>query len=205
MKSYARNKRGMTLVEVITAVGIFVLIIGAVFTFETNIFSYNTSVTSSYQVAQDSQRILKTMLTELRESAPSATGAYALDTVGSTTLSFYSDVNNDGLTEQITYSLIGNTLYRASISPSGTPYTYPSANQSTTTLLTNVRNGTTTPVFEYFDTNYTGTSSPLTQPVTATSVRLIRITVILDTDPTKSPVPITYTTEVNLRNLKSNL
>ena len=195
----------MTLVEVITAVGIFVLIIGAVFTFETNIFSYNSSITSSYQVAQDSQRILRTMLAELRESAPGATGAYALATVGSTSISFYSDVNNDGLTEQITYSLIGNTLYRAVISPSGTPYAYVSANQSTTTLITNVRNATTTPVFQYFDTNYTGTSSPLTQPVIATSVRLVRITVILDTDPTKSPVPITYTTQVSLRNLKSNL
>ena len=195
----------MTLAEVITALGIFVLIIAAVFVFETNVFSYNGSVSSSFQVAQDSQMLLRTMLSELREAVPGANGAYPLTSVGSTTISFFSDINNDGKAEQVTYTLVGTTLFRAVIKPSGTPVGYPVATQATTTIVMNVRNGTTTPTFEYFDTNYTGTSTPLSQPVTTTAVRLVKINITLDTDPTKSPAPITYTTQVSLRNLKSNL
>ena len=195
----------MTLVEVLITLGIFVAVIIAVGTFEANTFIYQGEVSNSFTTAQNAQIILKTMLTELREMAPGADGSYALINAGSTTVSFFSDPDNDGTEEQITYSLIGTTLYKAVIQPSGNPPTYGIANQSTTTLLTSVRNGFVTPVFQYFDTNYNGTSTPLTQPVTTTAVRLVKVNVTLDMDPNRSPAPITYTVQANLRNLKSNL
>jgi prepilin-type N-terminal cleavage/methylation domain-containing protein len=199
------KKRGMTLVEVLTAVAIFVIIIAAVYTFEINIFSYNGSISSSFQTIQDSQTLLKTMLTELREAVPGVNGSYSLSSVGSTSISFFSDSDNDGTAEQITYSLVGTTLYRSVIKAAGSPLSYSVSNQSTSTLIQNLRNGTSTALFQYFDANYTGTSSPLTQPVTPTAVRLIKISIVLDSDPTKYPAPITYTTQVNIRNLKDNL
>lgn len=195
----------MTLVEVLITLGIFVAVIVAVGMFEANTFIYQGEVSSSFTTAQNAQVILKTMLTELREMAPGADGSYALINAGSTTVSFFSDSDNDGTEEQITYSLIGTTLYKAIIQPSGNPPTYSITNQSTTTLLTSVRNGFVTPVFQYFDTNYNGTSTPLTQPVTTTAVRLVKVNVTLDMDPNRSPAPITYTVQANLRNLKSNL
>lgn len=195
----------MTLAEILVAVAIFAVVIVAVGAFEVNIFSYKNSISGSFQTAQNAQIILKTMLTELRECAPSVNGAFPIAAAGSTTLSFFSDRDNDGLTEQITYSLIGTTTYRAVIKPSGFPLTYAFLNQSTTTLLTGVINGVAIPAFQYFDTNYTGTSSPLAQPVTPTSVRLVKINQELDIDPGRSPQPITYTIQVNLRNLKTNL
>ncbi|MFA6554393.1 MAG: prepilin-type N-terminal cleavage/methylation domain-containing protein [Candidatus Paceibacterota bacterium] len=197
--------RGMTLAEVMVAVAIFAIIMMAVGTFSANIFSYNSSISSSFSAAQNSQTILRTMLKELREIAPGANGAYPLVRTGSTTLSFFSDVNNDTKTEQITYSLIGTTLYRAVINPTGSPPTYPIANQSTTTLITNVMNGNALPSFQYYDTNYTGTSSPLVQPVSAYAVRLIKINQQIDVDPIHSPLPILYSVQASLRNLKTNL
>jgi type II secretory pathway pseudopilin PulG len=196
---------GMTLVEVLITLGIFVAVIIAVGTFEANIFIYQGEVSNSFATAQNAQVILKTMLTELREMAPAADGSYALVNAGSTTVSFFSDPDNDGTEEQITYTLSSTTLYKAIIQPSGNPPTYAVANQSTTTLLIGLRNGLVTPVFQYFDTNYNGTSSPLTQPVTTTAVRLVKVNVTLDMDPNRSPAPITYTVQANLRNLKSNL
>jgi hypothetical protein len=195
----------MTLVELLITLAIFVTVMVAVGTFEANIFIYQSNVSGSFQIAQNAQIILKTMLTEFRETAPAANGSYALVNTGSTSVSFFSDPDNDGQTEQITYTLSGTTLYRAVIQPSGNPPTYSVVNQSTTTLLTNVRNGSITPVFQYFDTNYNGTSSPLVQPVTTTAVRLIKVNITLDVDPNRSPAPITYTIQANLRNLKSNL
>ena len=204
MHSSLYNK-GMTLVEVLIALAIFVTVIVVVGAFEVNVFSYQGSASSSLTTVQDAQVILKTMLTELRSAAPGANGAYPIVTAGTSSISFFSDPDNDGQTEQITYSLIKNTLYRAIIQPSGTPAIYNTATQSTSSLLTDVHNTSSTSVFQYYDQNYTGTSSPLSIPVNIPSVRLIQISLTLDTDPNRSPLPRTYTTQVSLRNLKTNL
>jgi hypothetical protein len=50
-----------------------------------------------------------------------------------------------------------------------------------------------------------GTSSPLTQPVITTNVRLIKINLMIDVDPNRAPVIKTYTSQVSIRNLKDNL
>ena len=195
----------MTLVEILVALSIFIVVMIAVGTFEANIFSYQSSVSGSYQTAQSAQVILKTMLKELREVSPGANGSYPLVKTGSTTLSFYSDIDYDGQTEQVTYSLIGTTMYRAVIHPTGSPAVYNIASQSTTTLLTGVMNGSTIPSFQYYDSNYTGTSSSMSQPVNVSLVRLVKVIQQIDLDPSRSPLPIIFTIQASLRNLKTNL
>ena len=199
-------KKGITLVELLITLAIFSIVIIAVGTLGANIFKYNSEISGSYETTRTSQVILKTLLKELRESAPGANGAYPLALTGSTTLSFYSDTDNDGKTEKITYSLIGTTLYRTSIIPTGTTsFVYLPQNQSTTTLITNVINGVSLPSFQYFDTHYTGTSSPMIHPVNPSLVRLIKVNQQIDLDPNRSPVPIIFSIQVSLRNIKTNL
>ncbi|MFA6078822.1 MAG: prepilin-type N-terminal cleavage/methylation domain-containing protein [Candidatus Omnitrophota bacterium] len=199
------TKRGMTLVEVLIAVAIFAVVMIAIGTFEVNIFSYNSSISGSFNTAQNAQTILKTILKELREMAPGANGSYPIVTAGTTTLSFFSDPDNDGVTEQITYSLSNNTLYRSIIQPSGSPLAYNPASQTVSSLVADVRNDASLPVFQYFDANYNGTSSPLTLPASLTAIRLIKISLSLDADPNRLPLPVIYTVQANLRNIKNNL
>jgi len=195
----------MTLVEVLIALAIFAAVMIAVGTFEANTFLYQSNISGSYQTAENAQIILKTMLTELREMAPGADGSYALVNAGSTTIAFFSDADNDGTEEELSYSLIGTTLYRTMIKPSGSPPAYNLSSQSTTTLMTSIRNNGSTPVFQYFDAAYSGTSTPLSQPVTTTAVRLVKVSLTLDLDPNRSPTPVTYSVQAGLRNLKTNL
>jgi hypothetical protein len=200
-----KENSGFTLVELLFFVGIFVMIYIAVSAMGTNIFIFNSTTSGSYQATQNSQAILKVILKELREASPGANGAYPLVNTGSTTLSFFSDVDNDGVTEQITYTLIGTNLYRAVIKATGSPPSYLVANQSTTTLITNVVNGNSIPSFLYFDTYYTGTSTPLAQPVNPSAVKLIQVNQRIDIDPNRSPLPIIFSVQANIRNLKTNL
>lgn len=195
----------MTLIETSVALAVFAAVFVAVAAFQANIFIHQRSVSGSLQTVQDAQIILKTMLAELRSAAPAVNGIYTIATAGTSTLSFFSDPKDTGQTQKITYSLIGNRLYRAVISPSGSPLWYNPATQSTTSLLSSVRNLSSMPVFQYYDENYTGTSSPLAQPVNVSSIHLISVTLSLDIDPNKSPIPRTYTTQISLRNLKTNL
>ncbi len=195
----------MTLVEALIALSIFAVVIVSVGAFQVGIYSNQRVVSGSLQTAQDAQIILRTMLTELRSAVPGANGAYPIISAGTSSISFFADANNDGQAEQIGYVLASTTLYRTVIPPSGAPPTYVIGNQSTSTILRNARNATSTPVFQYFDQNYTGTSSPLALPVNISTIRLIQINITLDVDPRLSPVPRTYTVQASLRNLKTNL
>jgi hypothetical protein len=62
-------------------------------------------------------------------------------------------------------------------------------------------------IFEYYDSNYDGTasSSALIFPVAPIEVRLVKITLDIDSDPNKPPEPFTVTTQVSIRNIKDNL
>ena len=195
----------MTLVETMMALAIFVCIIAAVTAFETNLMVGRQTFSSSLETVQDAQVVLRTMLAELRSAAPAVNGIYTIALAGTSTLSFFSDPKNTGQTREITYNLVGKTLYRSVIIPSGSPLWYNPATQTTAPLITYIRNSTSTPIFQYYDQYYTGTSSPLAMPVNVSSVKLISITLTLDTDPNRSPVPRTYSIQVSLRNLKTNL
>jgi type II secretory pathway component PulJ len=205
MNLFKRQNSGFTLVEVFISMAIFVAVMVAVTTFLVDIYSNNRTVSGSFQTAQDAQVILKTMLTELRQSATAANGAYPIAVAGTSSITFFSNIDNDAQIEEVSYSFIGNTLYRAVIQPTGSPLTYNIASQSTSSMLTDVRNSSSTPVFQYYDQNYTGTSSPLSLPINIPVVRLIKISLSLDVLVNQAPVARTYTTQVSLRNLKTNL
>ena len=191
--------------EVFISLAIFVAVITAVFAFQINLQTNSKVVTGSLETAQNAELILKTMLIELRSMALSANGVYPLVTAGTSTITFYSSPVSTTTIEQITYALKGTTLYRGVIMPSGTPAIYNPATQSTTTILTDIYNATSSPIFQYYDQNYTGTSSPLTQPINVSAVTLIKVSATLDVDPKLSPTPRTYSVQASLRNLKTNL
>ncbi len=204
MKTINSKKRGFTLIEIVMVMAIGVGIIFAVMNFGGGIFSFNSSAEANLSAQSDARKVLKVMVKELRSVSPSSLGAYPLSQVSTSTLVFFSDIDSDGLKEQVRYFLQGSELKKGTIKPSGSPLTYNSANEQVFSMIKDVSNGAS-PIFEYFDSSYTGTSSPLVQPVQATRVRLIRMTVHIDKDPNRLPGPISVTSQVFLRNLKDNL
>ncbi|MFA6404813.1 MAG: prepilin-type N-terminal cleavage/methylation domain-containing protein [Candidatus Paceibacterota bacterium] len=206
-KQYYNKNYGMTLVEVLVALAIFVVIMGAVITFQINVFSYERTASGSFITVQDAQTILKVMGKELRMASQGGDGSYAIQGASTSTVTFFADINNDNKKEKVKYYFSKSTssILKTTTLPTGSPATYSNINTSTTTIMVNVRNATSTPMFEYFDSDYNGSGIALTQPVVNTSIRLIRVNITLDTDPNKLPEPRTYSTQITLRNLKDNL
>ena len=200
-----RMKRGMTLIEIVVVVGIFGLIVIGVTSFQRNVFIYNKYAQDSLTTAYDARNIIRIMVKEIRIASPSNNGSYPIAQAATSSFTFFSDANSDGKKEKIRYFISSNTLRKGVIQPVGAPATYPSANEVLTTLAYNVKNDGASPLFTYYDNTYTGTSSPLALPVNVTGVRLVKITLLLDVDPNKSPIPRSYTSQVTLRNIKDNL
>ncbi len=205
-KNHKGNKKGFTIVELLISFSLLIIVGIAVGTFSSDILKYSGSLQSSLSVQQDALNVIRRMVTELRTSSISNTGSYALTTVGTSTLSFYSDTDGNGTKEQIRYSLSadGKTLYKNIVVPTGSPLAY-TGNGATSTIAHNIINGTSSPIFTYYDGNYDGSTSALAQPVNAVAVRLIKITFVMDTDTRRSPTPTIVTSQVSLRNVKDNL
>ncbi len=199
------NQKGYTLAEIVVVVGIFGLIVIALSNFQRGVIMNNRYAQDSLSSAQDARNILRVMVRELRTASPANDGSYAIATAATNTIAFFADTDGDGLKEKVRYFIATTTLKKGSIKPSGSPLTYNSANETFSFLAYNVKNATSSPLFEYYDSNYAGTSSPLVQPVTVTSVHLVKINLMIDSDPLRAPLIRTYTSQVNLRNLKDNL
>jgi prepilin-type N-terminal cleavage/methylation domain-containing protein len=198
-------QRAFTLVEVVVSIGIFLVIIGAVAVFEVNIFSYQRNSSGSFETVQDAEVIMKTITENIRMASPGSDGSYALQTVGTSTLMFYADMNGTGIKQRIRYTLIGSDLYQAVLTPTGSPLAY-TGTEATTTILTDVVNSSSTPVFSYFDGTYAGTTTgALSQPVTPNAVRLVQVDLTLNIVANQIANARTYTADVTLRNLKDNL
>ncbi|OHA17310.1 MAG: hypothetical protein A3C79_03260 [Candidatus Taylorbacteria bacterium RIFCSPHIGHO2_02_FULL_45_28] len=197
--------RGFTLVEIIVAIAILIIIMIAVSSFQYNVINYNRSGAVALTNAQEIQALLKIMTKEMRSMEQGSDGAYPLIATATSSITFFADVDNNSNKERVRYYIATTTLYRGVIKPVGSPATYPSNMETKKILITGIRNSPTSPIFEYFDAMYSGTSSPMSYPLNLTSIRLVKTTLTIDTDPAKSPVLRTFTTQVGLRNLKDNL
>lgn len=199
-----KRNNGFSLAEVVIVVAISAAIFLAVFNFGQSIFSFNSNATKNLSAQSDARRVLKNIVRELRSTSPGSQGAYPIVLAGTSTLTFFSNIDDDNYKEQIRYFIQNRDLKRGIIKPSGSPLSYNPADEQIVTLVKDINNGSTS-IFNYYDSNYAGTSTPLTQPVQITSIRLIRIILKIEKDPNKSLGPLIVESQVFLRNLKDNL
>lgn len=196
--------RGFSILEVIISLAIFSLF--ALVVVEIFIFSSRSKDVVFDQLAAgaEARRAIHGFIGEIRSANYSSTGAYPIQEASSTEIIFFSNIDNDSEMERIRYFYASNTLFRGSTQPTGNPYVYVTGTESVSFLTNSVVN-TSTPVFVYYDENYTGVSStPLTQPADVTKVRIVEMDLLIDKNSKKSPVLFMISGQGNLRNFKTN-
>ena len=199
--------KGFTLLEFLFAMAIATVIIVIITTFAKDIITLNSSAQSSMTGVLESRKILSVVVSELRSATPSALGSYPVETASTSTITFFADMNADGIADRVRYfvDLETNRLKRGVEVAIGEPRTHDIETQTSSTLITNISNSTSTPLFDYYDSNYSGTSTSMSLPISVPSVRLIKITIVVDEDPNRFPEPSILSSQAVLRNLKDNL
>jgi type II secretory pathway pseudopilin PulG len=192
--------RAFTLIETIVIVAVVALIsvtLGMLLTmfYRTNAYTLEQTVAT----AQARKGVEDAML-YLREASYASDGSYPIANVGTSTITFYTNVDNSIAVEKVTYSVKGGVLYRVVATPTGTPPSYTNVTLATTTIATSVVNGTSTPIFRYFDSS----SVEIVPPVTIPKIASVRTTVIVDVNVNRTPTPLTLSAGATLRNLQSN-
>ena len=190
--------------EVLVSIFILSLIVLAVYSFQKDVFSMNRIISGSLTAQEEARRALKSMSAEVRTASPSSLGAYAIAQTAPSSFTFYSNTDDDSFKERVRYFLDGTTLKRGIIKPSGAPLTYNPANETISELVHDVASAATS-TFSYYDENYDGATQPLAEPIDIATVRLVKITIVIDKNSQAPPGPMTLTTQISMRNLKDNL
>jgi type II secretory pathway pseudopilin PulG len=194
-----KNQTGFSIIEIIITIFIITIIGIAIANFQSDIFSLN-KINSDNLLDQESiQKALKIIGSEIRSASPSAFGSYPLSQTSTSSITFYSDIDNDDLTEKIRYFLEGSILKKGVIKPVDDK-TYSSDKEVVKDFILNISSATTS-IFNYYDK----TNTLLETPTDTSLVKLIKINIITDHDPLKLPSPLSMSTQIFIRSLKDNL
>lgn len=188
------------------AVGISAIVLAGGWAFTRNILSFNTTAYEGLSAQADLLKVMNVWSMELRTATVAENGAFPILEAGTNTLTFYSDIDDDGVVERVRYFLSGSKMRKGVIDPEGAPLSYVTSNESVTDQIQGVVNSATS-IFQYFDSSYNGTASstaPLSQPVNNSAIRLIKLTIEVDRDVRRPPGPVQVVTQAMLRNLKDN-
>ncbi|HEX4104352.1 MAG TPA: type II secretion system protein [Candidatus Paceibacterota bacterium] len=209
MSNHSRHKKnsGFSLLEVLVVVAIAGAIVLIVGNFGNNISGLNTLVSSELQAKSGVTQEVQIMVEAIQSAKTSANGGYPIDAASTSSFAFYTDINKNGTADHVRYFYASSTIYQGIIAPTGTPATYSTSSEVLTSFIGNVIIPSSTPLFSYYDTSYTGTQSPLTSPIAASAVRLVRVSFEVQANQTStlSRSPLQYFSSlVDIRNLDSN-
>jgi prepilin-type N-terminal cleavage/methylation domain-containing protein len=191
------KKTGFTLIEVMISIAIFTVLMTAISIIFLSLYRQQGADFGMIQRTHDANNVIDMMSVQIRKANRAENGNFTLATATASSLTFYSDIDNDGLTEKVSYFLQGTDLKKNVIEP-GTGLNYPGAG-TTSIICGNVQNGTN-PIFTYYNNTYTGTGNSLALPVQVLNVRVIGIALDLNSIDHESSYPLHVETKVQLRN-----
>lgn len=199
-----RDKRGISILEILVAIAIFLMVSAAVMEIFLWGFRGRDIVWEQLSTQNEGRKVVQDFVNELRRANQSSVGGYALEQAGSQQIIFYSNLDSDVWRERVRYFLQGTILKKGVIKPAGSPIAYSPANEAVVDIVHDVTN-TTTPLFYYYNENYTGaTGTPMAEPINVSAVRVVGIKLLLEEKPNVSPAPFAVETKVSIRNLKTN-
>lgn len=207
MNNKKRNYgEGFTIIEMLVVVAILSLFALVLLGIQIIISQTQVEVWKNYLGANEANSNITALTRELRNTRTADNGAYALVRAQDQEIIFYSDVDNDGQTERIRYTLSGTTLTKGVIEPLGYPVTYPTAQEKVKVVGENIRNGSI-PIFYYYNGDWPEdtTNNPLDTPVRLSDTKLMKV--YLEINPTANDNRRTFVLEsyVQIRTLKQNL
>jgi len=196
--------QGMTLLEVVIVLSIYMLLMGAISTSVIYLYQANGyTIAQSYEI-DHARRGLQSFIRDVREMTYADDGTFPIAVMEDHRFGFYSDVDRDDSVEYTEYVLATSTITKYVYAATGTPPVYnlvtPVSQETLSEYVQNIIQSLDT--FRYYDADgveVTGAGALLTD------VRYIEARIIVNIDPNRSPGEFLLHTGVAPRNLKDNL
>jgi hypothetical protein len=199
------SSKGFTMPEILVVIFGFGLIAVGLIALVSQIFVGSNKQSMVIADSDQARRLAFGLVGEVRNAVTASTGAYPLDTAQAQQLIFYANIDTAPGVEKVRYFVQNGKLMKGVIKYNGA--SYPSASEQVFTVQNNLANGSD-PIFTYYDGTYMGSSTQaaLTQPVSVTSVKFVRLTLkVFNKAGATGKNTFTVTASGAVRNLKENL
>ena len=187
-------------------IAIFMILIFMISALLNSIFIDSTQQLLSLSSIDQANYAVSTFTNEIRNATTGSDGSYPLNQTGDSQIIFFSNFGTaNSAIERIRYYVSGNTLYKGTILPSGSPLKYILSSESIKAVASGISNGSAS-LFHYYDGNYSGTTNPLTQPVNINQVRFVNINLmVLNQISKQSTGTFPVSAGAAIRSVKDNL
>lgn len=165
---------GFTLLEILVSVSILVGLISSTGLLWKYLSETELSFFQNLGVQQEVARTFQEIVLEGRSIGSSSAGSYPIAAVASTSLTFYSDIDADGLYEQVRYFLENGILKKGILKPSGNPLVYNPANETISEAVHDIAPDFTG-IFSYYTSNIIEDATPLSYPINISDIRMIKM------------------------------
>jgi len=193
------TNRGMTLIEAIVWMTVFIFALGATVASIRSFYRANAYTFKQAQAVEEIRRGTEGAVEAIREAGYGSNGAYPVISMGEHAFSFYSDIDSDPFVERIRYFLEEDELRLGIIDPTGDPPLYDTESEVVTTAALHVRNAiAATSTFQYFDAE----GNEIADYGDITQVRFVRLMLIVNTDPDNLPDQIVIRSSATMRNIR---
>lgn len=206
MKRIPNKLRGMTLLEMLIAIGVVGISMTGFSLLFLRSFDGNKAILEAGLASASASRTVANTVREIREARQGDNGDYPLESGTGLDLKFYANADDDPETERVHYYLFADELRRGVADPLATvPVTYPAGDDTVTLLTDYVTNTAADPIFLYYNKDYPGdtTNNPLSTPVNVGDTRLIGVRLRVNIDPIRAPNNIYIESFAELRNLNT--
>jgi len=207
---------GITFIETIVTVAIIIIALGAISGSVITLYRTHSFTLEQSQAIAEARRGVETMVKEIREARPGDDGSYIIEKAEDFQFIFYSDIDKDEKTERVRYFVQGTDFKKGVIDPTGWPIHYPSEKEEIFILSKYVRNQP--PIFKYYNGDWPGDAycqanptekacldNPLPYPARLKDTKLMRVYLVINVDPNRPPQNYELASDVQIRNLKTNL
>lgn len=191
------STNGFTLIEMIVVIAITSVVGIALALSIGDFYRRNSYVIESAGSLDSARRGVAYVTGNFREALYGDDGSYPIALAATSSMTFYADVDKDGGVERTRIYIQNNTLYRGVTNAAGSPASYTGQTETITTIANNVRNGTSTPLFRY----YNSSGSELTGTIDVSDIASMKVELLVDLNPNRAPDIYTLTGAATLRNI----
>jgi len=199
MQYQLNNKKGFSLIETLVLLAVFVIIVMAIVSSLRFVYRGQRFAFEQADATRSARTGVERAVRDIREMSLADNGAYPVVAMATSSMTFYSDYDNDDKVERIRYFLDGTDFKKGIVESAGDPPTYATSSEVVTEISDNVRNTTLgTPLFTYYD-KAGALMSDLTD-IDELAFILVRLTVNLH--PERAPEDFELRSSAALRNIK---
>ena len=197
--SYVNPQRGFTIIESIVLVFVFVMIVGAIvvslsYTYRGQRFAFEQA-----DATRSARTGMERMVQNLREASSADNGAYPIISMGTSSIEFYSDYDNDSKIERLHYFLDGTDIKRGIVESAGDPPTYATSTEVVSTVSQYVRNEDLgVPLFTLYDKD----GALMSDYNEIDELAFVILRVVVNLHPERAPDDYELRTSAALRNVE---